>query len=94
VEEESVPVHDGVRTACEMLGIDPLSIGNEGKAVLGVVKERAEEVLKALRRTREGREAAIIGEATTDVKGVVLHTTVGGKRILEQPAGDPIPRIC
>jgi len=94
IEEEAVPIHDGVRTACEMLGIDPLSIGNEGKAVFGVVRERAEEVLKALRRTREGRHAAIIGEATTDVKGVVLHTTVGGKRILEQPAGDPIPRIC
>jgi hydrogenase expression/formation protein HypE len=94
IEEEAVPVHDGVRTACEMLGIDPLSIGNEGKAVFGVVKERAEAVLKALRRTKEGREAAIIGEATTAVKGVVLHTTVGGRRILEQPAGDPIPRIC
>ena len=94
VEEEAVPVHDGVRTACEMLGIDPLSIGNEGKAVFGVVREKATEVLKALRRTREGREAAIIGEATASVRGVVLHTTVGGKRILEQPAGDPIPRIC
>ncbi len=94
VEEEAVPVHDGVRTACEMLGIDPLSIGNEGKAVFGVVRERAEEILKALRRTKEGRESAIIGEATTGVKGVVLQTTVGGKRILEQPAGDPIPRIC
>jgi hydrogenase expression/formation protein HypE len=94
IEEEAVPIHDGVRTACEMLGIDPLSIGNEGKAVFGVVREKATEVLKALRRTREGREAAIIGEATTSVKGVVLHTTVGGKRILEQPAGDPIPRIC
>ena len=94
IEEEAVPIHDGVRTACEMLGIDPLSIGNEGKAVFGVVREKATEVLKALRRTREGREAALIGEATAAVKGVVLHTTVGGKRILEQPAGDPIPRIC
>ncbi|MBM4249645.1 MAG: hydrogenase expression/formation protein HypE [Euryarchaeota archaeon] len=94
VEEGSVPVHDGVRTACEMLGIDPLSIGNEGKAVFGVVRERAEAVLRALRRTKEGREAALIGEATASVKGVVLHTTVGGRRILEQPAGDPIPRIC
>lgn len=94
VEEDAVPVNQGVRTACEMLGIDPLSIGNEGKAVLGVVREKAEDVLKALRSTKEGRRASIIGEATTAVKGVVLHTTVGGKRILEQPAGDPIPRIC
>lgn len=94
VEEDAVPVNPGVRSACEMLGIDPLAIGNEGKAVLGVVGEKAEEVLKALKATKEGRRASIIGEATTAVKGVVLHTTVGGKRILEQPAGDPIPRIC
>jgi len=94
IEEEAVLVHDGVRTACEMLGIDPLAIGNEGKAVFGVVREKAKDVLKALKRTREGRHAAIIGEATADVRGVVLHTTVGGKRVLEQPAGDPIPRIC
>ncbi len=94
VEEDAIPVSDGVRSACEMLGIDPLAIGNEGKAVFGVVKERAGDVLRALKRTREGRRAAIIGEATAAVKGVVLHTVVGGKRILEQPAGDPIPRIC
>jgi len=94
VEEESIPVSDGVRSACDMLGIDPLSIGNEGKAVLGVVRQRADAVLAALRRTPVGRKAAIIGEAQKGIKGVVLHTTVGGKRILEQPAGDPIPRIC
>ena len=94
VEEESIPVTDGVRSACDMLGIDPLSIGNEGKAVLGVVREKADDVLAALRKTHEGRRAAIIGEAQKGIKGVVLHTTVGGKRILEQPAGDPIPRIC
>ena len=94
VEEDAIPMSDGVRSACEMLGLDPLSIGNEGKAVLGVVKEKADGVLKALKKTKEGRRAAIIGQATGDVKGVVLHTGVGGKRILEQPAGDPIPRIC
>jgi len=94
VEEDAVPISSGVRSACDMLGIDPLTIGNEGKAVLGVVREKAEDVLKAVRRTKEGRKASIIGEATSSVNGVVLHTTVGGKRILEQPAGDPIPRIC
>ena len=94
VEEDAVPINQGVRSACEMLGIDPLSIGNEGKAVFGVVRERADDVLRALRRSPQGRKAAIIGEATRAVKRVVLHTTVGGKRILEQPAGDPIPRIC
>jgi hydrogenase expression/formation protein HypE len=94
VEEDSIPISGGVRSACDMLGIDPLSIGNEGKAVLGVVREKAEDVLKILKKSKEGRKASIIGEATSSVKGVVLHTTVGGKRVLEQPAGDPIPRIC
>ncbi|MEM2869188.1 MAG: hydrogenase expression/formation protein HypE [Thermoplasmata archaeon] len=96
VYEESIPVSDGVRSACEMLGLDPLIIGNEGKVVLGVVEEMAEEVLRALRRMREGRRAAVIGEVRRDIRPgrVVLATSVGGRRILEQPAGDPIPRIC
>ena len=94
VEESAIPVHEGVRSACEMLGLDQLAIGNEGKAIIGVVKEKAEAVLKAIRRTKEGKEAAIIGEASTDVKGVVMRTLVGGKRIVDKPSGDPIPRIC
>jgi hydrogenase expression/formation protein HypE len=94
LEESEIPVREGVISACEMLGIDPLTIGNEGKALIGVVKERADAVLKALRRTEEGREAAIVGEVTKDVKGVVMRTLVGGKRIIDTPAGDPIPRIC
>jgi hydrogenase expression/formation protein HypE len=94
VKESAIPVHEGVRSACEMLGLDQLAIGNEGKAIIGVVKEKAEAVLKAIRRTKEGKEAAIIGEATKDVKGVVMRTLVGGKRIVDKPSGDPIPRIC
>jgi len=94
VDESSIPVNEPVRSACEMLGIDPLSIGNEGKAVLAVVPQKAEAVLAALRKTKEGRRAALIGEATSEVKRVVLRTTIGGRRILEQPAGDPVPRIC
>lgn len=94
VEEEKIPINEGVRSACEMLGIDPLEIGNEGKAVIGVVREKAEDVLKALRKTNEGRNAEIIGEATKKVKGVVLKTVVGGRRIVETPIGDPVPRIC
>ena len=80
--------------ACDLLGIDPLSIGNEGKAVIGVVPEMAEDVVKALRRTPEGKNAAIIGYATEGVERVILRTEVGGRRILEAPAGDPVPRIC
>lgn len=94
VREEDIPITEGVRSACEMLGIDPLSIGNEGKVVIGVVKEKAHDVLEVLHSFEEGRDAAIIGEASKEIKGVALETVVGGKRILDMPVGDPIPRIC
>ena len=94
IEEEKIPVRESVRSACELLGIDPLEIGNEGKMVMGVVKEKAEDVLDALRRTEQGKDAAIIGSATNELKGVVMKTRVGGKRIVETPIGDPVPRIC
>lgn len=94
VEEEKIPVREDVKTACEMLGIDPLEVGNEGKVVIGVVSEKAKEVLEALRETKEGKNAQIIGEATDEFDIVALQTVVGGKRILAPPLGDPIPRIC
>ncbi len=77
-----------------MLGIDPLEIGNEGKLVLGVVNEKAEDVLNVMKKHQLGKNAAIIGEVTDKIKGVVLNTKIGGKRILNKPIGDPIPRIC
>jgi len=92
--EDAVPIPEGVRSACDMLGIDPLEIGNEGKVVLGVAKEKAEDVLAVLRRHPLGRRAAIIGEASDVVSGVVMQTAVGGKRIIRKPLGDPVPRIC
>ncbi|NIM46169.1 MAG: hydrogenase expression/formation protein HypE [Nitrososphaeria archaeon] len=94
VYEEKIPVRTGVRAACEMLGIDPLEVGNEGKVVIATVPQKAEEVLEGLRKTKEGKDAQIIGEATKEFGGVVLETGVGGRRILPPPAGDPIPRIC
>lgn len=94
IKEDKIPIRDGVRAACEMLGIDPLEIGNEGKAVIAVVPEMAEEVLEMLRSTPEGRDAEIIGEATDAYDCVVLETSIGGKRILPAPIGDPVPRIC
>jgi len=77
-----------------MLGIDSLEVGNEGKVIIGVVPQKAEEMLTALRKTKEGKDAQIIGEATKDFSEVVLETMVGGKRILAPPIGDPVPRIC
>lgn len=94
LNEEAIPIPNGVRSACDMLGIDPLEIGNEGKVVIGVVKEKADEVLSVLKKHPLGKNAAIIGEATDTVKGVVLDTAIGGKRILHKPIGDPVPRIC
>ncbi len=92
--EEKIPIRKDVQVACEMLGLDPLEIGNEGKLVLGVVKEKSKEILELMRETDEAKEAEIIGEATASFNGVALQTLVGGKRIVGRPVGDPVPRIC
>jgi hydrogenase expression/formation protein HypE len=94
VSEDLIPIREGVVAACEMLGIDPLEVGNEGKIVIAVVSQKAEEVLLALKKTEAGKNAAIIGEATDSFREVVIETEVGGKRILAPPIGDPVPRIC
>ncbi|MEM3580660.1 MAG: hydrogenase expression/formation protein HypE [Candidatus Bathyarchaeia archaeon] len=94
IHEEKIPIKDNVRAACEMLGLDPLEVGNEGKIVIGVLREKAEEVLQFLKATEEGKEAEIIGEATGAFNGVAMQTVVGGKRIIARPLGDPVPRIC
>ena len=94
INEDRIPVRKDVQAACEMLGLDPLEIGNEGKVVIGVIREKAEEILQFLRTTEEGKEAEIIGEATTGFTGVAMQTVVGGKRIIGRPVGDPVPRIC
>jgi len=94
IDEEQIPLNEAVVTACEMLGIDPLEIGNEGKALIAVIPELADEVLQVLKKTREGKDAAIIGEASSKYRGVAMRTSVGGLRVIEPPIGDPIPRIC
>ena len=94
LEEQAIPVKDGVRAACEMLGLDVLEVGNEGKVVAAVVPEKADAVLAALHDTPLGKDAAIIGEATSEFDLVAMETVVGGRRIIAPPAGDPVPRIC
>jgi hydrogenase expression/formation protein HypE len=94
VNEDKIPIREDVKAACEMLGIDPLEVGNEGKLIIGVVKEKTEEVLTKLKKTKEGKDAQIIGEATKQFSQVAMQTVVGGKRIIATPIGDPIPRIC
>jgi hydrogenase expression/formation protein HypE len=94
IYENRVPIREDVRSACEMLGLDPFEVGNEGKIIIGAVKERADEILKTLHSIKEGKNAEIIGEATSDFSGVAMQTLVGGKRIVARPIGDPVPRIC
>jgi hydrogenase expression/formation protein HypE len=93
--EEEIPVREPVRVLCETLGVDFLTLTNEGKILMGVDEGMANEVLEAVRRTRHGRDARIIGRVVADHPGrVVVRTPVGGHRILDMPVGDPIPRIC
>jgi hydrogenase expression/formation protein HypE len=94
IQEEKVPIRQDVTAACEMLGLDPLEVGNEGKMLFGVVNQKAEQVLQFLKATSEGKDAQIIGEVTSEFSGVAMQTAVGGKRIISRPVGDPVPRIC
>lgn len=95
LDEETIPVHPEVRAACEMLGFDPLYIANEGKVMAMVARADAESVLHAMRATRYGENAVIIGEVTADPRGrVLLKTTLGTTRIVDMLAGEMLPRIC
>jgi hydrogenase expression/formation protein HypE len=95
VDEERVPVRDPVRGACEILGIDPLHIANEGKLLAIVPADQADAALAATRADALGRDAAIIGRVTEEPRGMVLaRTGIGGSRVLDMLVGDPLPRIC
>ncbi|AGK60285.1 hydrogenase expression/formation protein HypE [Archaeoglobus sulfaticallidus PM70-1] len=93
IEEDAIPIRDDVKSFCDVLGLDPFSMANEGKVVMAVHPEMAEEVLKALRKSGQ-KDAAIIGHATSEFSEVVLETSIGTRRILPQPVADPIPRVC
>ncbi|HET9595235.1 MAG TPA: hydrogenase expression/formation protein HypE [Anaeromyxobacteraceae bacterium] len=95
VDERAVPVRDAVRGACEMLGLDPLHVANEGKLVAFAPEDSAERVLAAMHAHPLGRDAARIGRVTADHPGrVLLRTPIGGHRILDLPWGEALPRIC
>ncbi|MFH1678686.1 MAG: hydrogenase expression/formation protein HypE [Candidatus Omnitrophota bacterium] len=95
IEESKVPIANRIRAACELLGMDPLYIANEGKAVLVVSPDSAGGILKDLNQHRQGRHARIIGKITPIPKGkVILNTAVGTSRILDMLSSEPLPRIC
>ncbi|HAR96681.1 MAG TPA: hypothetical protein DCR97_12085 [Deltaproteobacteria bacterium] len=95
VEEDQIPVLEGVAWACEMLGLDPLYLANEGKLVATVAEADSDRVLAAMRGNVLGARATVIGRITEDHPGrVVIKNSFGAKRILSVLAGDQFPRIC
>jgi len=95
LSEEAIPIRDEVRGACELLGLDPLHIANEGQFLAVVAADQAAAALEAVRATPGGQEAVLIGEIGEQPAGAVLVTTLyGGSRIVDMLVGDPLPRIC
>jgi len=95
LDEESIPVRPQVRGACEILGIDPMYVANEGKMLVFVSEIDAQMVLETMRSHPLGTEAAVIGRVGEDSDGeVVIRTLIGGSRMLDRPAGEILPRIC
>ncbi len=94
LEERAVPIRPDVRAVGELLGIDPLHVANEGKVVMGVRPDRADAVLAAVRAHPLGREAALVGTCIADSPRRVVLDTGFGRRLLIEPDGEPLPRIC
>ena len=95
VWEERLPVHEVVHGACEILGLDPLYVANEGKLIAVVAPDTADAALEALQSVPGGEDAAIIGEVREEpARMVLMHTQFGGTRMIEMLVGDPLPRIC
>jgi hydrogenase expression/formation protein HypE len=95
LDETSLPVRPEVAAACELLGIDPLYVANEGKLVAVVAPDEVDAALGALRALPQGTDAVQVGEIRAEPPGiVVLRTAMGGTRIVDMLVGDPLPRIC
>lgn len=93
IKEEVLPVHPEVRGFCDLLGLDPLYMGNEGKMIAVVASEDAERALELLKQTEYGQDAVIIAKAVSG-KGVVMKTRLGGSRVVDVLYGEGLPRIC
>lgn len=95
IYEELIPVPSGVRGACELLGLDPLYVANEGVLIAVVSSDVADSLVKKMKKNSVAREARIIGEVTKKPEGMVLlKTSIGGTRMVEMLSGDQLPRIC
>jgi len=95
IEETKIPVKEEVRAACELLGLDPIYVANEGKLVAVVDPAKADKILARMKKNRYGRDAAVIGEVTSQHPGkVVMKTRLGPSRIVDMLSGELLPRIC
>jgi hydrogenase expression/formation protein HypE len=95
LEDDLIPIDPAVKSASEMLGLEPLGVTCEGRVIIGVKAEKAEAVLAAIKKVPGGEKAAIIGEVKSQRPGYVLSKTIiGGHRIIEKPFGEQIPRVC
>jgi hydrogenase expression/formation protein HypE len=95
IDEDTIPIDKAVAAACELLGLDPLHIANEGKLAAVVEAKDAGGILAAMKHNKYGRNAAIIGEVVKEHPGrVVMKTSLGASRIIDMPAGELLPRIC
>jgi hydrogenase expression/formation protein HypE len=95
IEESAIPIREAVRGACELLGLDPLYVANEGKLIAMVDAAAADAVLAAMRAHPLGRDACVIGSVTSAHPGMVtMRTPLGPSRIVDMLAGDQLPRIC
>jgi len=95
IRESSIPIRSDVQGACEILGLDPLYVANEGRLLAFVSREDADKVLSAMREHAQGTESAIIGEVIPNASGIVVMTTrIGGNRVVDMLSGEQLPRIC
>lgn len=93
--EEAIPIREEVKGACELLGLDPLYVANEGKLIAVVASEDADRLLECMRKNKYGKNAKIIGEVVAEHNSIVcLRTSIGGRRIIDMLVGEQLPRIC
>ncbi len=94
LDQAALPVRPAVLGVSELVGIDPLLVANEGKALIGVKAHAVDAVMRALRAHPQGRDAAVIGVCTEDREGMVVLDTGFGRRLVAEPEGELLPRIC
>jgi len=95
LEEAAIPISEDVKAACEILGLDPLYVANEGKVIAFVPSDEADRVLHVMKSHPLGRDSAIIGEVIDEHHGfVTMKTRVGGTRVVDMLSGEQLPRIC